>query len=162
MLLYNQAMTKLIQGERAGRRGRIRLGCAGVLFDPQRTEVLLTRRADNGEWCLPGGAVDPGESVGEACEREFLEETGLRVHVLRLTSVYSSRDELVIYPDGNEVQIVVLGFEVELRGGAMGLSPETTDIRFFPLAEVARMRLFHSHNQLILEALERREATFLR
>ncbi len=36
----------------------------------------LTRRADNGQWCLPGGHVDPGETVAESCRREVEEETG--------------------------------------------------------------------------------------
>ncbi len=155
-------MTKILSGERIGGRGKVRLGCSAVLFNPQRDQVLLTRRADNGQWCLPGGAVDPGESVSETCEREFFEETGLRVRTVRLIGVYSSRDQLVVYPDGNEVQIVVLSFEVQAVSGEMGLSRETTDIRFFPLTETAQMQLFHEHNQHILDAVAGKEAAFIR
>jgi 8-oxo-dGTP pyrophosphatase MutT (NUDIX family) len=50
-----------------------------MVFDEERTKVLLTRRTDNGRWCLPGGGIDSGESAAEACEREALEETGLVV-----------------------------------------------------------------------------------
>ena len=89
-------MTQILYGDRIGRQGNIRLGCSAVLFDVNREKVLLTRRADNGRWCLPSGGVEPGESVTEACIRETLEETGLRVRVKRLTSVFSSPDRLVI------------------------------------------------------------------
>ena len=50
-----------------------------------RAEVLLIRRgsrADGGGWSLPGGVIELGESVREACVRETLEETGLNVQAL--------------------------------------------------------------------------------
>ncbi|MGC8856762.1 MAG: NUDIX domain-containing protein, partial [Anaerolineae bacterium] len=100
-------MTQILFGERISKQGNLRIGCSAVIFDEQG-RILLTRRADNGQWCLPGGAMEAGESVTETCEREVWEETGLRVRVLRLLGVYSNRDVLVIYPDGNRVQMVVL------------------------------------------------------
>ena len=39
--------------------------------------VLLIRRTDNGNWALPGGAIDLGESVAQAAVRETLEESGI-------------------------------------------------------------------------------------
>ena len=155
-------MTKTLDGKRIGKRGTIRLGCSGVLFGPGRDQVLLTRRADNGEWCLPGGAIDPGESAAEACTREFFEETGLRVRVRRLTGVYSSPDQLVVYPDGKAVQIVALNFEVQADGGEPSPGPETTEVRFFSLVEAGRMELFHGHNQRIADAVADKEAAFIR
>jgi 8-oxo-dGTP pyrophosphatase MutT (NUDIX family) len=74
-------MTQILYGDRIGRKGNIRLGCSAVLFDANREKILLTRRADNGQWCLPSGGVEPGESVTEACFRETWEETGLKVRV---------------------------------------------------------------------------------
>ena len=44
-------------------------------------KLLLTKREDFEVWCLPGGGVDPGESVAQAAVREALEETGLDVRV---------------------------------------------------------------------------------
>jgi ADP-ribose pyrophosphatase YjhB (NUDIX family) len=46
------------------------LGCSAAIFD-ERGRILLTRRADNGQWCLPGGRMESGESAAEACERRF-------------------------------------------------------------------------------------------
>jgi len=73
--------TKVVYGDRIGKEGKLRLGCSAVLFGNERQSVLLTRRSDNGQWCLPGGMIDPGESVSEGCEREVFEETGLFLHV---------------------------------------------------------------------------------
>ena len=69
-------MTQILYGERIGKQGKIRLGCSAAIFD-EHGRILLTRRADNGQWCLPGGGMESGESAAEACEREVLEETGL-------------------------------------------------------------------------------------
>ena len=51
--------------------------------------VLLQRRRDTGEWQLPGGVVDLGESPWEAAERETLEETGVTVEVGSIVGVYT-------------------------------------------------------------------------
>jgi ADP-ribose pyrophosphatase YjhB (NUDIX family) len=52
-------------------------------------EILLIQRADNAHWALPGGHVEPGESVAQAAAREVLEETGCEIEVGRLIGVYS-------------------------------------------------------------------------
>ena len=51
--------------------------------------VLLTRREDFEVWCLPGGAVEEGESLAAAAVREVSEETGLTVQLTRLVGIYS-------------------------------------------------------------------------
>ncbi|MGD0877861.1 MAG: NUDIX domain-containing protein [Anaerolineales bacterium] len=128
--------TKVVYGERIGKEGKLRLGCSAVLLGNERQTVLLTRRSDNSQWCLPGGMINAGESVAEGCEREVFEETGLKDRVVRLTGVYSNPNRLTIYPDGNKAFVIVLSFEAELIGGKLGLSDETTDVRFFPLTKL--------------------------
>lgn len=155
-------MTHLHHGERISKHGQLRIGCSAILFDSERNRVLLTRRADNGEWCLPGGAMEAGESVEEACIREFYEETGLEVRPVRLIGIYSNRDTLIEYPDGNRVQMVVIHFEVEALGGSMRLSAETTEIGFFDLETIAHMKLLGNHHQRILDSLEIRPTPILR
>ena len=56
-------MAKVIKGERIGKSGVLRPGCSGTIFDPSGQRVLLTRREDNGIWCLPGGGMDAGKSA---------------------------------------------------------------------------------------------------
>jgi len=154
--------THILYAPRAARQGQLRLGCSAVLLDETGQQVLLTRRRDNGQWCLPGGRVDAGESVTETIEREVFEETGLQVRVRRLTGVYSDPDQLIIYPDGNRVHMIVLTFLVERLAGEIGLSDETTDIRFVPLEEALQMNLFHDHVTQLRDALASQEAAFIR
>ena len=146
-------MTQVLYGDRLGKQGKIRLGCSAAVFD-EHGRILLTRRADNGQWCLPGGRMESGESAAEACEREVLEETGLRVRVKRLVGVYSHPDQLVIYPDGNKAHIVALHFEAKVIGGELGLSNETTDFGYFTRDEVQGMELLGRHKERVLDTLE--------
>ena len=120
-------MARYYGGDRIGGNGRLLLGCSATLFDERGDKVLLTRRADNGRWCLPGGAVEAGESVAEACEREVWEETGLRVQVARLLGVYSNPHRLLEYADGNRYHLVALNFEVAW------MWPNTASSRFATL-----------------------------
>ena len=141
---------------------KLRLGCSAVLLDDTREKILLTRRADNGMWCLPGGMIEAGESVADACAREVWEETGLRVRVARLAGIYSSPHHLVVYPDGNRVHIVVLNFEVERLSGEPGISTETTAVAWFPVQEAMDMPLFHNHSEHIRDALAGNTAAFIK
>jgi 8-oxo-dGTP pyrophosphatase MutT (NUDIX family) len=154
--------TQILYGDRLGRQGELRLGCSAILFDAAREKVFLTRRTDNGMWCLPGGRVDPGESVEEAVLRELWEETGLRGRVTRFLGVYSDPNRLVVYPDGNQAHIVALSFEVEVVGGEPGLSNETTDFGFFTLAEAAQMEMISDHYERVLDALKDEQVPVLK
>ena len=154
-------MTQILYGDRIGQQGKIRLGCSAAILD-QKGRILLTRRADNGQWCLPSGGLEPGESVTEACEREVWEETGLRVRVKRLVGVYSHSDQLTVYSDGTKFQIVALHFEAEITGGELALSNETVDFRYFTLREIAGLDMFGRHKERIIDTLEHRIETFIR
>ena len=145
-------MTKVLYGERISRQGKLRLGCFAAIFD-EHGRIFLTRRTDNGQWCLPGGGMEAGESVAEACEREVWEETGLRVHVKRLVGVYSHPDQLVVYPDGNKAHIVALHFEAEVVSGEAGLSNETTEFGYFSMDEIQGMEFLGRHRERILDTL---------
>ncbi len=131
----------------------MRAGASAVIFSEDRSKVLLTRRTDNRLWCIPGGALESGESVAEACMREVWEETGLRVEIVRLAGVYSNRDLLVEYADGNRVQFIVLNFEARITGGSLTLSNETSDAGFFPFEEVKTLDLLGNHKERIFDTL---------
>jgi ADP-ribose pyrophosphatase YjhB (NUDIX family) len=146
-------VTQVLYGDRFGKRGELRLGCCAVIFDEKRGKILLTRRTDNGLWCLPGGKMESGESVEECCRREVFEETGLEVQTRRLIGIYSNRDQLVIYPDDHKVQIVVLSFEAEKTGGKLGLSEETSAVDFFTYLEMESMPMHGRHLERVKDAL---------
>jgi ADP-ribose pyrophosphatase YjhB (NUDIX family) len=146
-------MSQVLYGPRLGREGQLRVGCSAVIFDAKREKALLTRRSDNGRWCLPGGAMEAGESAAEACEREVLEETRLTVRVTRLIGVYSNPDQLVVYNNGNKVFMIVMSFEAEIIDGDLGLSEETTEAGYFSLAEMETMSMHGQHKKRVEDAL---------
>jgi ADP-ribose pyrophosphatase YjhB (NUDIX family) len=154
--------TQVLYGPGLGKQGNLRLGCCAVIFDESGVKVLLTRRADNGRWCLPGGRAEPGESVTEACEREVLEETGLRSRVKRLIGVYSNPDQLVIYPDGGKAFFVVLSFEAEIVDGKLGLSDETTEAGFFSMEEMETMPIHGRHDERVRDAVANMQAAVIK
>ena len=65
-----------------GHRPLIMAG-ACVLILNEKNQLLLQKRADNGYWGYPGGALELGESFEECAKREVIEETGLEC--LKLT-----------------------------------------------------------------------------
>jgi ADP-ribose pyrophosphatase YjhB (NUDIX family) len=80
------------------------IGVGAVVLDGER--VLLVKRAHppmQGEWSLPGGALELGETLAAGCAREVQEETGLQVEVISLIElvdrIVSGDDENVGLPD---------------------------------------------------------------
>lgn len=153
---------KVVQAHGIGKGLAIKTGCAAIVWDSQRTKILLTRRSDNGRWCLPGGGLESGESASEAVEREVFEETGLRVRAERLIGVYTSPDIVIEYADGNRFQLVAMSFEAEIIGGEPALSEETTEIGFFTPQEIEAMDLVEHHRQRIADAIANQVAAFVR
>ena len=154
-------MTQILFGNRIGKQGKLRLGCSASIFD-ESGRVLLTKRRDNGQWCLPSGGAEPGESVAEACEREVLEETGLSVRVKRLVGVYSHPDQLTIYSETDKFQIVALHFEAEIIGGELGLSDETSDFGYFTVEEIEGLEMLGRHKERIVDTLMNQPEAFIR
>ena len=138
----------------------IRPGVGAVIFDGAR--VLLQRRDDNGRWGLPGGAVEPGESVREALVREVREETGLEVEPLRLVGVYSDPAlQVVRYPDGNVWHYVNVCFECVVRGGRLTTCDETLALAWTAL-DALPPTLLPNHRIRIRDARARRVAAYVR
>ena len=152
----------LLYGDSIGKQGRLVPACDAVIFDSSRAKVLLTRRSDNGQWCLPGGAMHPGESVTECCAREVLEETGLVVRVGRLIGVYSTPHRITEYADGNRKQALDLVFEAVRVGGEFTVSDETTEVGYFSPEQMRSMEIMELFHERVNDAFASQEATFLR
>ncbi len=154
-------MTQILYGDRVGKQGKIRVGCSAIIFNDEGS-FLLTRRSDNGQWCLPSGGLEPGESVEETCMREVFEETGLHVRIKRLVGIYSNHNQLVIYSESDKFQIVAIHFETEITGGVLGLSDETTDFGFFSLDETEEIDLIQSHRERVLDSVTKQTKTIVK
>ena len=139
----------------------IRPSASAVIFD-RRGRVLLQERSDGGQWGLPGGAVEIGESVADAAIREVHEETGLVVTVRRLVGVYSEPAlQVVRYPDGNVWHYVNVCFECVVRGGTLTTCDETLSLRYVSPTRLPRT-LLPNHRIRIRDACSRRAAAFVR
>jgi 8-oxo-dGTP pyrophosphatase MutT (NUDIX family) len=104
-------------------------------------EVLLTRRADNGQWAPVTGIVDPGEEPGVAARREALEETGVDISVDRLASVSVSPQ--VTHANGDLGIYLDLTFACTWLGGeARVADDENVDVRWWPLDALPEMAPF--------------------
>src|SRR5437867_3266053 len=139
----------------------IRPGVSAIILTPEG--VLLQRRSDNGLWGLPGGSVEPGESVSEALVREVMEETGLEVAPVRLVGVYSAPalGQVVTYPDGNVIHYVSSSFECRIVGGSLACGSESMELEWFP-PDALPDELMPMHRIRIADALVERTEPFVR
>ncbi|HUO58905.1 MAG TPA: NUDIX domain-containing protein [bacterium] len=123
-------------------------------------EVLLAKRTDNGLWCVPGGHVDLGETLVQACARELFEETGLKAEVVKLIGIYSDPKGSLHIAQGQEWHTVRVSFLCEITGGTIRPSGETSEIAYFDLNRLPT--LITDHAQRIRDAAAGRpEAFFL-
>jgi 8-oxo-dGTP diphosphatase len=103
-------------------------------------KILVVKRAFEpgaGKWSVPGGLVEVGEKLSEACVRETKEETGLDVEVLELINVFDMIDR----DDQGKVRYhyVLVDFLVKLVGGKERLSKETLEIMWVTREEAKKM-----------------------
>ena len=96
--------------------------------------------------------------------REVQEETGLNVRETKLIGVYTSPHVIVEYADGNLIQGVTMSFEVEVEvvGGELRLSDETTAFAHFTIDELDPIDVLEQHSQRIKNAVQNREAALIR
>ncbi|KAA1184972.1 NUDIX domain-containing protein [Paenibacillus sp. B2(2019)] len=82
----------------------------GAIIRDSKGRILLQQRSDYGDWGLPGGGMNPGETIQETMIREVIEETGLTVTDCEFYAVYSGPRMEYSYPDGNKVVFVMFLF----------------------------------------------------
>jgi ADP-ribose pyrophosphatase YjhB (NUDIX family) len=111
---------------------RVRVGVGVIVLD-SRGWILLEKRSDCGMWGLPGGKIEPGESVTEAAVREVKEETGLNVEITRLLGVYSEPESHIVtfLDNGDVVHLVDILLEAKIRSGELSISSESEALQFF-------------------------------
>src|SRR6195952_2286361 len=90
-------------------------------------DLLLVHKTDNNLWALPGGGVDPGESISQATVREVKEETGMDVAVTGVGGIYTNPGHVIAYDDGEVRQQCSVCFTTDLMGGGITTSSETSE-----------------------------------
>lgn len=115
--------------------------------------VLLHRRADNGYWSVPGGAMEPGEDIATCARRETFEETGIEVEIVSLVGVYSDPRHVVAYGDGEVRQEFSVCFLARPVGGALKVSEESTEVAYVPVSRLGSYAVHPSVRRRIDDAL---------
>lgn len=115
-------------------------------------EILMIRRTDNGNWALPGGAIDIGESLPQAGIRETLEETGIECQITGLSGIYTDPGHVIVYTSDGEIrQEFSIVLTAEPTAGELAVSTETsavrwvavTDLAGYPMDSSMRLRIAH-------------------
>ena len=103
-------------------------------------EVLLVRRRNEpsrGEWCLPVGFAETGETIRQAALRKLLEETGIEGEILSLVDVES--EENPFYGD-----MLFVTFAVAKKAGVEAAGDDADDVGYF-LLQRAPALAFRAH-----------------
>lgn len=120
-------------------------------------EVLLVRRGKpprQGEWSLPGGKLEWGESVRDGALRELAEETGVRAEIACLVDVIDG-----LFPGegpaGLENHYVLIDFAARWLSGEPVAGDDAAEAQFFPLEQALRTVTWPETQRVIRESWER-------
>ncbi|WP_281066118.1 NUDIX domain-containing protein [Nocardia albiluteola] len=124
---------------------------ASALVVDDSGRVLMQRRGDSGNWSLPGGIMEVGETLEECAVRETKEETGLDIEITGLLGIYTDPEHVIEYSDGEVRQEFAIVYYGRATGGTIEVSHESTSVRFLSSAELesvpvhptVRLRLRH-------------------
>jgi ADP-ribose pyrophosphatase YjhB (NUDIX family) len=133
---------------------------SAVVLDSQG-RVLLQRRADSGNWALPGGAMELDESLADSVVREVKEESGYEVEVTGLVGTYTDPRHIIAYSDGEVRRQFNVCYTARVVGGELAISDESTEIRFVDPAELARLPMHQTQRLRLRHFFERREQPYL-
>ena len=117
-----------------------------VIIPSERGVVLIRRGTEpfKGQWALPGGFVEVGETVEEAAYREAAEETGLAVEVARLVGVYSDPER---DPRGHNVSVAFLA---RVLSGDLVAATDASEVA---VLDPSSVELAFDHRKIIEDAL---------
>ena len=129
------------------------VGVGAVIVDGGR--VLLVKRGTpplEGEWSLPGGAVEIGETLRGAAEREALEETGLLVEAGEVLEVL---DRIIPGDDGRtQYHYVLIDFLCRLKSGELRAGGDAMQAEWVGVSDLDLYRLEQPAREVILKAFE--------
>ena len=137
------------------------VGC-GVLITNDKDQLLLQKRSDTGEWCIPGGGMEPVETFEETAIRELREEVGIEVSELTLFGIYSGEKRVIRYPNEDVVYSLSVIFKTKKYSG--NISDDDSEVlehRFFRKDEVPT-DLFPCDSRAILDWVEGAESVIVK
>jgi ADP-ribose pyrophosphatase YjhB (NUDIX family) len=150
----------LLDDPNAPKANRVVPAASAIVLD-DAGRILLHKRTDNEYWSIPGGSMEPGESIGEAVVREVREETGVEATVEKILGVYSNPRHVSVYDDGEVRQQFSVCFLCRAVGGELKTSKESSEVRFVELAEIETLSIHPSIRLRIQHYAENRDEPFI-
>ena len=132
-----------------------------VVVPDGQGRILLIRRTDNNYWSIPGGGMEPGESVRQAASREVMEETGINCEITGLVGIYSNPGHVAAYDDGEVRQEFSICLTARILFGSPRTSSESSEVRFVPAADITRYDIHPSIRMRIGHYLEGRNTPYI-
>jgi ADP-ribose pyrophosphatase YjhB (NUDIX family) len=135
---------------------------ANVIVVNDQGEILMIRRTDNGNWAVPGGGMNLGESITDAAVRETQEETGITCRITGLVGIYTNPHHVIRYTSNGEVrQEFSIVFTAQPTGGELRPRSESSEPQWVSPATVASLQMHPSMRQRIQHYLDKRPEPFL-
>jgi 8-oxo-dGTP pyrophosphatase MutT (NUDIX family) len=135
---------------------------ANAIVVNEQGEILMIRRTDNGNWAVPGGGMDLGESITDTAIRETREETGIECQITGLVGIYTNPGHVIRYTSNDEVrQEFSVVFTARPTGGQLQDSSESSETRWVAPATAATLQMHPSMRQRIQHYLDRRPEPYL-
>lgn len=125
----------------------------GAIIRDSAGRILLQQRSDYGDWGLPGGGMEPGETIEDTMRREVREETGLEVLESSLFGVYTGPRMRYVYPDGGRVVFTMFIFEATVADLQSKLDSDGKTLRFTDKASESLRLEFWALNDTRLEQI---------
>ena|SRR6056297_3731527 len=116
--------------KKVGKIPLIQVGSA-IIFVNDKDEILMIKNKATLNWGLPGGSMEPGESLEDCARREALEEIGLVAREIDLLDLFSGDYMHYVYPNGDEVYNVAAIYICRDFSGEMIPDHIETDIAAF-------------------------------
>ena len=99
--------------------------------------VLVVQDGASGQWSLPAGGIEPGETPEDALMREVAEETGLRVQKAQLIAALGGDAFRHRYPNGDRVEYTILVYACDVDNASpIASDGEATAFDWVPASEV--------------------------